>query len=153
MRMRRSRRMILASSRARIPTLRRARMLKAWAIAKYGSAGEDRGDQDGLRAVINANIGWLMDDQIKTARYGRTEYIIDHQAALGMPEGMVHFYRAEMLLQRRHPGDEDAAKSEYELATQSPSVPVAAYRNYGYLLVKAGDRASAQAQFKRYLEN
>ena len=104
-----------------------------------------------FRALIAANYGWLMEDQIKTARYGRTEYLLERQAQFGMPDGFVHFYRAEMLVQRAGSGDADAALAEYALATKAPAAPPEAFRNYGYLLLKGNDVAAARVQFQRYL--
>ena len=125
--------------------------IEAWVAANYGATAPSR-DPARFKAILAANIDWLMEDQIKTGRYGRTEYLLSRQQALGMAPGALHFYRAQMLQQRAGNGDDAAAKQEYELAVAEPGVPSRAFRNLGYLLWKGNDTAAARAQFARYLE-
>jgi len=129
----------------------RAQTLESWVSATYGGAAPAR-DQTQFKAILAANMDWLMEDQIKTGRYGRTEYLLSRQQALGMAPGAQHFYRAQMLQQRGAPGDDAAAKQEYELAIAEPAAPSRAFRNLGYLLWKANETAAARTQFARYLE-
>jgi predicted Zn-dependent protease len=129
----------------------RAQVLEAWANSVAWSPVGASGDAQAFRALLAANYGWLMEDQIKTARYGRTEYLLERQEQFGMPEGFIHFYRAQMLMQRAGAGDVDAAKTEYALATSASTPPPEAFRNYGYLLLKENDATAAAVQFKRYL--
>jgi Tfp pilus assembly protein PilF len=57
-----------------------------------------------------------------------------------------------MYRQRNLDGDLELAKESYELAVQS-SKPVAnAYRNLGYIALKAKDLPQATNNFRRYLE-
>jgi len=128
----------------------RAQVLEAWAHSISRPAAAEPADHETFRALIAANYSWLMEDQIKTARYGRTEYLLEQQAQFGMPEGFVHFYRAQMLMQRAEAGDAQAARAEYALATNA-AAPPEAFRNYGYLLLKDNDPAAARVQFQRYL--
>jgi len=129
----------------------RAQVLEAWAKSVQSPPAAEPADREAFRALVAANYGWLMEDQIKTARYGRTEFLLERQARFGMPEGYVRFYRAEMLMQRGGPGDPEAAQAEYAAATSAAPAPPEAFRNYGYLLLKANDVAGARRQFERYL--
>jgi len=129
----------------------RAQTLEAWVASAYGATAGPPRDQARFKAMLAANMDWLMDDQVKTGRYGRTEYVLGRQQALGMAPGALHFYRAQTLQQRGGEGDDAAAKAEYELAVAAPGVPAPAFRNLGYLLWKENDAAAARAQFARYL--
>ena len=129
----------------------RAGVLEDWVKSLRWSPGPDHSDLEAFRALVAANYAWLMEDQIKTARYGRTEFLLDRQAQFGMPEGFVHFYRAEMLMQRAGSADSAAALAEYAAATSAVPTPPEAFRNYGYLLLKGDNAAAARIQFQRYL--
>ena len=129
----------------------RAQTLETWVGAAYGDALRPV-DETRFQAIVAKNIDWLMDDQIKTGRYGRTEYLLGRQEALGMAPGALHFYRAQMIQQRGAVGDDAAAKAEYELSVAAPGVPAPAFRNLGYLLWKENNTIGARVQFARYLE-
>jgi predicted Zn-dependent protease len=129
----------------------RAEVLEAWVAANYGGESTEPRPREEFRALLADNIEWMMADQIKTSRYGRTEYLLERQAAIGMPPGAVHYFRAEMLQQRAAEGDVEQARIEYEQAIASDRPPPEAYRNLGYLLVKQGERTAARVHFERYL--
>jgi predicted Zn-dependent protease len=130
----------------------RADELKRWVEATYGPATRDPAPSADFRDLLAANIDWMMEDQIKTGRFGRTEYVLERQEAIGLPAGSVHFFRAEMLQQRAKEGDLELARGEYEQAIVAANPPPQAFRNLGYLLLKQGDVAAAHANFERYLE-
>jgi len=130
----------------------RADELKRWVEATYGPATRDSAPSADFRDLLAANIDWMMEDQIKTGRFGRTEYVLERQEAIGLPAGSVHFFRAEMLQQRAKAGDIELARGEYEQAIAATNPPPQAFRNLGYLLLKQGDVVAARANFERYLE-
>ncbi len=128
----------------------RAEVLEQFASATYGPPPEAARDEVFL-AVLANNYKWLMDDQIRTARYGRTEYLLERHAALGVPEGLVHYFRGVMLAQRAGAGDLAAARTAYEQAAAAPEPVAEAFRNLGYAFMKDGDVERAREHFGEYL--
>jgi len=130
----------------------RAEYLEQWVTARFGPPQATANDDAEFQALRSANFDWLMEDQIKTARYGRTEFLLERLETLGAPVGSVHYYRARMLEQRGEEGDAAAAQAEYERAVSETGAPAEANRNLGYLLLKGGDTGGAGVRFRRYLE-
>lgn len=94
----------------------------------------------------------LMEDQIDTNRYGRTEAILMQHEAAGIDPALIAFFRGEMYRQRNGPGDGERARSAYLAATETDRPHPEAHRNLGYWYLKAGDRAQAMRHFSLYLE-
>ncbi len=49
-------------------------------------------------------------------------------------------------------GDQERARAAYTKSVESESAPPEAFKNLGYLYLKAGDLLQAQENFRRYLE-
>jgi tetratricopeptide (TPR) repeat protein len=94
----------------------------------------------------------LMEDQIDTNRFGRTENILKRHREIGVEQGLIHFFRGEMYRQRNSEGDLGRAKESYELAILEEKPIADAYRNLGYIDLKQGNAALAVKNFQRYLE-
>jgi predicted Zn-dependent protease len=94
----------------------------------------------------------LMEDQIDTNRFGRTEEILNRHADIGVEPGILYFFHGEMYRQRGEEGDLELAIDAYNISIEQETVPAAAYKNLGYLYLKTKDMPSAQANFRKYLE-
>jgi predicted Zn-dependent protease len=103
------------------------------------------------RDAIRPHLGdWLKDD-LRRRDFGETLFLIDHLAQLGDDMGLLEFYRAEALRQRRGPGDAAAALKSYQAAVEHPDAPAAAWRELGEALRKAGDQPGAGQAFAAYV--
>ena len=95
---------------------------------------------------------FLMEDQIDTNRFGRTETILENHREIGVNASLVHFFQGELYRQRNEDGDPERALLEYQLAAEGePPIPDA-HLNLGYLYLKQGEFQLAKQQFARYLE-
>jgi predicted Zn-dependent protease len=130
----------------------RAKTLEAWVTATYGPPTQREHADTAFAEVMAGNIERLMEDQIRTARFGRTEFLIERQAEAGMRPALVNYFRGQMLMQRAGEGDVAAARTAYEASVAAPDPPPRAFRDLGYLLLKLNDPVAARAQFARYLE-
>ena len=150
-----------AESRAEEPALfmrthplsaERSRTLREWINANYGPEPAQLPGVETHRRLLEQHYMMLMDDQLKTHRYGRTAYILERNAALGIDPGLVEYYRGRTFMQRGEDGDAALAQAAFEAAIATGRAPAAAHRELGYLLLKAKDLAAAQASFATYLE-
>lgn len=119
----------------------------------YGADADLSAEEEAYVAALQDHYAQLMEDQIDTNRYGRTEFLLELHSSMGVDPGLVEFYRGEMYRQRGGSGDEELAQSAYLLAIASPEPHAEAFRNLGYLAMKSGDRASAARYFRQYLES
>ena len=102
--------------------------------------------------ILNRYYMLLMEDQIDTNRFGRTEHILERHRKIGVNPGLIEFFHGEMYRQRGAEGDLQLAKESYERAINSDQTVVDAYRNLGYIHLKLGASALASENFRRYLE-
>jgi predicted Zn-dependent protease len=130
----------------------RSKELRAWALELYGPAPETPVDERFV-SLLTAHYRTLMDDQIDTNRYSRTEVLLERHAALGVDPALVHYYRGEMYRQRGADGDSGLACDAYLASVATGRAVPEAYRNLGYLYLKAGDRTTARENFRKYLES
>ncbi len=114
-------------------------------IAKAGST------QAEFPRLLNAHYRDLMGDQIRSGQYATTLRMLRQHEALGVSPGLLAFFRGEALRQRARPDDLVQARSEYLVAAALPDPPPETHRNLGFLYLKSGDNAAAQASFQRYL--
>lgn len=103
-------------------------------------------------AILNQYYLLLMEDQIDTNRFGRTENILQTHRQIGVDPGLIEFFHGEMYRQRNGEGDIELAKQAYELSILTGKPVADAYKNLGYINLKQGDRASAATNFRQYLE-
>ncbi len=130
----------------------RAAYLSDFVNTWFGPPAPSTGADEELLRVLNNNYYLLMEDQIDTNRFGRTEEILRRHAQMGVEPGVLHFFHGEMYRQRGAEGDSELAMSAYNRATEQEDVPPEAYKNLGYLYLKQKDTLSAQANFRKYLE-
>jgi tetratricopeptide (TPR) repeat protein len=102
--------------------------------------------------MLNRYYLLLMEDQIDTNRFGRTENMLKRHRELGVNPGLIDFFYGEMYRQRKAEGDLDRARQAYERALRSDDTIAQAYRNLGYIQLKLDRPDLARARFRKYLE-
>jgi predicted Zn-dependent protease len=130
----------------------RASYLNAFVNEWYGPPTADTSTDPELLQVLNNHYYLLMEDQIDTNRFGRTEEILRRHAQMGVEPGVLHFFHGEMYRQRGGEGDAELAMNAYLASTREEIVPPEAWKNLGYLYLKKKDMPNAQDCFRRYLE-
>jgi predicted Zn-dependent protease len=130
----------------------RAEYLKNYVYDRYGPPYADGTADPELLKILNNHYYLLMEDQIDTNRFGRTEEILNRHADIGVEPGILYFFHGEMYRQRGEEGDLELAIDAYNISIEQETVPAAAYKNLGYLYLKTKDMPSAQANFRKYLE-
>jgi len=131
----------------------RSQTLRDWVESTYGPPPiEATARQDEHRRLLEANYMSMMGDQLRTNRYGRSEVMLERHEALGIDPGLVAYFRGRMYVQRGNAGDAALARDAFSASASTGSAPPEAFRDLGYLLVKAGDMPGARAQFSRYLD-
>lgn len=133
-------------------SIERAEYLKNFVYDRYGPPYADRTADPQLLRILNNHYHLLMEDQIDTNRFGRTEEILRRHAEIGVKPGILHYFHGEMFRQRGEPGDAELAMAAYEKSIAQEEVPPEAYKNLGYLYLKKDDLPNAQANFRKYLE-
>jgi len=134
------------SSSDRIVTLER------FVEANYPGVSSNTPDRRSHVEILNRYYLMMMEDQIDTNRFGRTETILDRHREIGVEPGLIHFFRGEMYRQRNTEGDLGRAKESYELAILEENPIADAYRNLGYIDLKQDNAELAAIKFQRYLE-
>jgi predicted Zn-dependent protease len=131
--------------------LERAQELRRYVGERYGPPADRAAAEADYLAGLGRHYEMLMEDQLDTNRFGRTEFLLDRHAAMGLDPGLVDYYRGEMYRQRGGGGDAESARQAYlrSIGRDPPYPP--AFRNLGYLALKAGDRDSARGYFEQYL--
>jgi hypothetical protein len=130
----------------------RAEYLKNFVNDRYGPPYADGTADPALLNILNNHYYLLMEDQIDTNRFGRTEEILTRHAKIGVEPGILHFFHGEMYRQRSEDGDVELAMAAYKKSIEQEKVPAEAYKNLGYLYLKTKDLSNAQANFRQYLE-
>ena len=118
----------------------------------YPDLAERKPQIDSHVAMLNRYYPLLMEDQIDTNRFGRTEYMLQRHRQIGVEPGLVDFFHGEMYRQRGAPGDLELARKSYEQAVAAEVTLADAFRNLGYVYLKQGDPELARHQFRLYLE-
>ena len=131
----------------------RAEELKEWVTERYGPADPQARDSDRHAAVLNNHYLFLMEDQLDTNRFGRTEELLQRHASMGIDKSLVHYFYGEMYRQRNAEGDRELAMDSYLRSIEHGIPPPEAYKNLGYLYLKADDIIQARHNFKQYLES
>lgn len=129
----------------------RALTLRNTVTELFGPAADTTQSRQRYAAALAGQYKLLMEDQIDTNRYGRTEFLLELHSAMGIDVGLVEFYRGEMYRQRAAEGDVELARSAYLLAIATGDPHPEAYRNLGYIALKSGDRTTAAGYFRQYL--
>ena len=130
----------------------RAAQLEAWVTARFGPPDFELAATDQHLEFLNEQYLSLMDAQIDTNRFGRTQALLERHTEIGVEPSLVRYFYGEMFRQRGQPGDEQRAMEAYRHAIEGGAAPAATYRNLGYLYLKQDDVAQSREQFHRYLE-
>ncbi len=130
----------------------RADYLEEFVRSRYGEPHAGDTADPALLAILNRHYLLLMEDQLDTNRFGRTQELLQRHVQIGVEPALVNFFYGEMYRQRGRDGDIELAIEAYTSAVSSPNTPPEAHKNLGYLYLKKKDVANAQAQFRRYLE-
>jgi len=130
----------------------RAEYLRNFVDDRYGPPYTDGTADPELLSILNNNYELLMEDQIDTNRFGRTEEILRRHAEIGVEPGILYYFHGEMYRQRGEDGDNRLAMEAYKKSIEQEKVPAEAYKNLGYLFLKSKDMSNAQANFRKYLE-
>jgi predicted Zn-dependent protease len=102
--------------------------------------------------MLNHYYMTLMEDQLDTNRYGRTESILRDHRSIGVDSNLTNYFWGEMYRQRNEEGDLEKAKESYKNATQGEKPVADAYLNLGYIYLKQGSMPEAKYNFSKYLE-
>lgn len=130
----------------------RAGELRDWIEVKYGPADVQVSSNDEHIRMLEQHYLFLMEDQLDTNRFGRTEEMLQRHAEIGIEPSLVRYFYGEMFRQRGADGDEKRAMDAYRHSIAGGAAPPAAYKNLGYLFLKAKNVPEAQANFRQYLE-
>ncbi|NCF20619.1 MAG: M48 family metalloprotease [Haliea sp.] len=125
--------------------------LREYVAAHYPDVSEDPEGRERHVKVLSQHYGFLMEDQIDTNRYGRTEDMLERHRKLGVDDSLIEFYYGEMYRQRDGEGDREKALKSYLLAGKANPPVAEAYLQLGYMYMKLGDAAAARASFETYL--
>ena len=131
----------------------KARMsyLKARVESHHGPQETEATSDTQFLNVLSENYLILMEDQIQTNRFGRTEEILRRHAEIGVEPSLVQYFLGEMFRQRNEEGDNERAKNAYLDSVERGKPPAAAYKNLGYLSLKKDEVNEARAYFRQYL--
>ncbi len=130
----------------------RASYLESFVVSTYGQTDAIPVADEKLLAILNKHYLFLMEDQLDTNRFGRTEELLERHHALGVEPSLVYYFYGEMFRQRGEDGDRRLAMDAYRHSVEAGNAPAATYKNLGYLHLKSGDDVAARVQFKKYLE-
>lgn len=130
----------------------RVAVLRQWVSTRHGPPDAELVPDQRHVEFLDENYPMLMEGQVDTNRYGRTEALLERHAAMGVNPALVRYFYGEMYRQRGEAGDNQRAMHAYRESIALGAAPPGAYRNLGYLHLKLGDEASAQESFRRYLE-
>jgi predicted Zn-dependent protease len=130
----------------------RVEILESFVPQQYTNLTLDPAGQRKHVDILNRYYMMLMEDQLDTNRYGRTEAILRDHQAIGVDSNLINYFWGEMYRQRNLEGDFDKAKKSYKLATQGDKPVAEAYRNLGYIYLKERSLPEAKHYFRKFLE-
>lgn len=129
----------------------RVRILKAWVTERYGPPDREVVTDPALLELFGNHYLFLMEDQIDTNRFGRTEELLKRHLKMGVEPGLVYYFHGEMFRQRGKDGDQGMAIAAYRHAIETGTAPPDAYKNLGYLFLKTKNLDAARENFRTYL--
>ena len=118
----------------------------------YPDAQAAENDHHSHLEILNRYYLFLMEDQIDTNRFGRTESILERHQQIGVNPSLIDFFYGEMYRQRKSEGDLELARQSYERAIKAQDPFADAYRNLGYINLNLKQPAQASVHFRKYLE-
>ena len=126
--------------------------LEAFVAENWGDGFTERTAPNRHITILEQYYPMLMEDQIDTNRYGRTEAMLERHRSLGVDDSLVNFFLGEMYRQRGEDGDLERAEQAYRLSTSGSFPLPAAHHQLGYVYMKQGDNDAARENFEKYLE-
>jgi len=130
----------------------RVEILESYIPQQYTNLTPDPQGRQKHVSMLNRYYMMLMEDQIDTNRYGRTEAMLRNHQAIGVDSNLINFFWGEMYRQRNLEDDLDKAKKSYKLATHGDKPVAEAYRNLGYMYLKERSLPEAKHYFHKFLE-
>jgi len=130
----------------------RIETLRGFVAKEYADMDSDSSGRQRHLAMLNNHYMMLMEDQLDTSRFGRTQAILERHSEMGVRENLMNFFRGEMYRQRKQSGDIKLAIDAYRRATQGAEPVPEAYLKLGYLLQKQKRASEARINFRKYLE-
>jgi beta-barrel assembly-enhancing protease len=113
-------------------------------------AGFDDGKERYRAAMKPFRVGFL-EDQVKLADFGATDYLVKALASDGW-DGELKYAAAENHRLRNQGEDTAQAVGLYTEALAFKDAPAEAHRGLGYALIRQGQRDAAKPHLQRYLE-
>ena len=112
-------------------------------------------DPAGYRAATRPFLENWLDAELAQRRYAGSLLIIGELLAEAPPadRGLLTFYLGEAYRRRGSAGDRAKAAELYGRAISMPGAPAAAWREHGYAMRDAGQRAQAREALQRYLRD
>jgi len=130
----------------------RANYLNSYVVSNFGPADVEKVADQALLDILNKHYLFLMEDQLDTNRFGRTREILVRHTKIGVEPSLVNYFFGEMYRQRGDDGDQELAMAAYTKSIEGGKAPAEAYKNLGYLLLKAKENKRAQSRFRQYLD-
>jgi predicted Zn-dependent protease len=130
----------------------RIKTLESFVDENYPASASTPADSQSHVDILNRYYMLLMEDQIDTNRFGRTEHILKKHREIGVDPALIHFFQGEMYRQRNADGDLERARKSYQLAIETDKLFADAYRNLAYINLKQGNPELAREEFRRYLD-
>ena len=134
------------SSAGRIVTL------KGFVSEKYSKITPDPAGKKRHVEILNRHYMQLMEDQLDTNRFGRTEAILGKHREIGVDQSLIYFFQGEMYRQRNGDGDAKLAQEAYMRAVEGMKPVAEAYLNLAYMYLKEKSLSQAKYNFSQYLE-
>jgi predicted Zn-dependent protease len=124
------------------------------AAAAMANPPDSRNPGDYRAATRPFLENWL-DGELAQRRYASSLLVIGELLEEAPPEdrGVLTFYLGEAHRQRAAAGDRAKAAEHYARAIALPGAPAAAWREHGFALREAGQRAQARDALQRYLRD
>ena len=134
-------------------SMERLNDLKAEAAAIV-DAPTERG-RDRYRAVLRPLLPKLLDAELGNRRYAGSILVIGEllEDSPAEDKGLLTFYLGEAYRRRGLGDDKVKAAAYYAQAITLPDAPIAAWREHGYALLRAGGGDAARASLQRYLRD
>ena len=134
-------------------SMERLNDLKAEAAAIV-DAPTERG-RDRYRAVLRPLLPKLLDAELGNRRYAGSILVIGEllEDSPAEDKGLLTFYLGEAYRRRGLGDDKVKAAAYYAQAITLPDAPIAAWREHGYALLRAGGGDAARTSLQRYLRD
>lgn len=130
----------------------RIKTLESFVDENYPASASIPADSQSHVDILDRYYLLLMEDQIDTNRFGRTEHILKKHREIGVDPALIDFFQGEMYRQRNADGDLERARKSYQLAIETDKPFADAYRNLAYINLKQGNPELAREGFRRYLD-